>query len=75
MLILEWATGSLPQSQRRMAKTIRSSRSDGNGSFFSAGNPPDAHLVAEMDGAIGVGRAVVEDVLGLSGAGGADLGV
>ena len=29
--------------------------------------------VAEVDGAVGVGRAVVEDVLGGSGAGGADL--
>ena len=31
--------------------------------------------VAEVDGAVGVGRAVVEDVLGGSGAGGADLGI
>ena len=31
--------------------------------------------VAEVDGAVGVGRAVVEDVAGATGAGGADLGV
>ena len=31
--------------------------------------------VAEVDGSVGVGRAVVEDVFGGSGAGGADLGV
>ncbi len=31
--------------------------------------------VAEVDGSVGVGRAVVEDVFGGAGAGGADLGV
>ena len=31
--------------------------------------------VAEVDGSVGVGRAVVEDVFGGSGAGGADLGI
>ena len=31
--------------------------------------------VAEVDGAVGVGRAVVEDVFGRAGAGGANLGV
>ncbi len=31
--------------------------------------------VAEMDGSVGVGRTVVEDVAGRAGAGGADLGV
>jgi ribosomal protein S18 acetylase RimI-like enzyme len=28
------------------------SASNGNGSFFSADNPPDAHLVAELEGAV-----------------------
>ncbi len=31
--------------------------------------------VAEVDGSVGVGRAVVEDVFGGSGAGGANLGI
>ncbi len=31
--------------------------------------------VAEVDGSVGVGRAVVEDIFGGSGAGGADLGI